>query len=62
VPAEAYRRWAERDSTPLIPPFNSADMLQGHTGVAKETAKTKRAVKTESSPNPKTSPKGKSKP
>jgi len=61
VLAEAYRRWAERDPTPLLPRFDSAETLRGLAAVATTTAKTKRTVKTKFSPKPKTSPKGRSK-
>ena len=62
VLAEAFRRWAERDSTPLIPPFNSADMSPGNTVGARGTRKASRSQKAKSSTNPKSSPKGKSRP
>ena len=62
VLAEAYRRWSERDSTPLLPPFNSADIFPGDTAQARVTRKTSRTQKAISSANPKSSPKGKSKP
>ena len=61
VLAEAYRRWAERDPTPLLPRFDSAEMLREAASVATKTAKTERVVKAKSSPKPKTSLKGKSK-
>ena len=61
VLTEAYRRWVERDPTPLLPRFDSAGTLQEPAAVATKTAKTERAGKTKSSPKPKTSPKGKSK-
>ena len=62
VLAETYRRWAERDSTPLIPPFNSADMSPGNNAEARGTRKTNRSEKAKTSSNQKTSLKGKSKP
>jgi DNA-binding HxlR family transcriptional regulator len=62
VLAEAYRRWAVRDPTPLIPPFNSAHVPPGNTAEARGTTTAERSPKAKSSPNPKSSPKGKSKP
>ena len=61
VLAEAYRRWAERDPTPLLPRFDSAEMLQRDTAGASVTARARRSRNAKSSTNPKSSPKGKSK-
>ena len=62
VLAEAYRRWAERDPTPLLPPFNSAGISPGNTAEAQAPRKANRSTKAKSSTNPKSSPKGNSKP
>jgi DNA-binding HxlR family transcriptional regulator len=62
VLAETYRRWEQRDPTPLIPPFNTPVTSPRDTRVARETAKTKGSPKTKRASNPNSSPKGKSKP
>lgn len=61
VLAETYRRWAERDPNPLLPPFDSPEIPPGATTNARATQKASRSTKTASSQNPKSSPKGKSK-
>ncbi len=57
---ETYRRWAERDPTPILPRFDAAEASQRETAGASGTAKARRSTKGKS--NPKSSPKGKSKP
>lgn len=62
VLAETYRRWVQRDQTPLIPPFNTPVTSPGDTLRARETPNAKRSLKTKRASSPKSSPKGKSKP
>jgi DNA-binding HxlR family transcriptional regulator len=63
VLAEAYRRWEQRDTTPLIPPFNSPITSAGDTAEARGTPRTRRVRKQRSSstktPQAKSSLKGK---
>lgn len=62
VLAETYRRWQQRDPTPLIPPFNPPVTSPGDTLGARETATAKGSPKTKPTSNTKSSPKGKPKP
>jgi DNA-binding HxlR family transcriptional regulator len=50
VLAETYRRWEQRDTTPLIPPFNSPVTSAGDTSEARGAARTRRLRKERSSP------------
>lgn len=61
VLAETYRRWAERDPTPILPRFDSSETLRGDSAMASGLKKARRSMKEKSSTNQKTSPKGKSK-
>jgi DNA-binding HxlR family transcriptional regulator len=54
VLAETYRRWEQRDTTPLIPPFNAAVTSSGDTAEAIGARKTRRVRKERSSPIPTT--------
>jgi len=63
VLAEAYRRWEQRDPTPLIPPFNNPVTSRRDTPDARVTvANPKRSSVTKRASAFKPSPKGKSKP
>ncbi|MGC1462501.1 MAG: helix-turn-helix domain-containing protein [Terracidiphilus sp.] len=62
VLAETYRRWEQRNPTPLIPPFNAPATSPGDTLGARETPNVKESLKTKRASSPKSSPKGKSKP
>ena len=63
VLAEIYRRWEQRDPTPLLPPFNAAVTSADDTTGARVARKARRVRKERSSPikSPKgeISPKGK---
>ncbi len=61
VLAEAFRRWEQRDPTPLIPPFNTPVTSPGDTPGAKGIGKKKGFPKIKPVSNSKSSPKGKSK-
>jgi DNA-binding HxlR family transcriptional regulator len=65
VLAEAFRRWEQRDTTPLIPPFNSPITSAGDTSEGRGVARARRLRKERSSPmttmQAKSSPKGKMK-
>jgi DNA-binding HxlR family transcriptional regulator len=65
VLAEAFRRWEQRDTTPLIPPFNSPITSAGDTSEARRAPRSRRLRKERSSPmttmQAKSSPKGKMK-
>lgn len=65
VLAEAYRRWEQCDTTPLVPPFNSPVTSAGDTSEARGVARARRPRKESSSPTRTTqarsSPKGKMK-
>lgn len=50
VLAETYRRWEQRDTTPLIPPFNAAVTSAGDTTGARGTARARQLRKERSSP------------
>jgi DNA-binding HxlR family transcriptional regulator len=45
VLAETYRRWAERDTTPLLPPFESPSTLAGSTSKARKSLQAKSSSK-----------------
>lgn len=62
VLTEAHRRWAERDPTPLIPPFNTPVISERNTPRPRERSMEKRSLKRKRGLTPKSSPKGKSKP
>lgn len=55
VLAETYRRWAERDPAPLLPPFQSPVKPTGKTVQAGRTQRTTRAAKAVSRQNPRSS-------
>jgi DNA-binding HxlR family transcriptional regulator len=50
VLAETYRRWVQRDTTPLIPPFNAQVTSAGDTAEARGTPRTRRVRNQRSSP------------
>jgi hypothetical protein len=45
VLAETYRRWAERDTMPLIPPFKTPVTSAGNTAEARAIVKARRLPK-----------------
>ena len=66
VLAETYRRWAARDSTPLIPPFNSpaasVRVSQATSAMPSVHRLGNQRASANKTPQSKSSPKGKSKP
>lgn len=61
VLAETYRRWAQRDPTPLLPPFSSPSFSPDRPSDSPATSKAVASPKTKNAQHPKSSPKGKSK-
>jgi hypothetical protein len=59
VLAETYRRWEQRDPTPLIPPFSAPPTFPGDTPGVSESLNAQGAPKSRRASKPKSSPKGK---
>jgi len=59
VLAETYRRWEQRDPTPLIRPFSAPPTFPGDTPGVSESLNAQGAPKSRRASKPKSSPKGK---